>query len=56
MLPQGFPHWKTVYMYFTIWTERKNGQPSVLERVLKKISRPMAYQAWKKRQDEFLHR
>ena len=56
MLPSDFPNWKNVYVYFTIWTERKDNESSVLEQVLKKISRGMAYQTWKERQDEFLHR
>lgn len=56
MLPSDFPNWKNVYAYFVIWTEKKAGTASVLEQVLKKISRGLAYQKWKERQDEFLHR
>lgn len=56
MLPSDFPNWKNVYAYFTIWTEKKDDQPSILEQVLKKISRGLAYQKWKERQDEFLYR
>lgn len=56
MLPQEFPNWKTVYAYFMIWTEEKSHEPSILNQVLKKIGRGMAYQKWKERQDEFLYR
>jgi transposase len=38
MVPSDFPKWHTVYNYFQIWNEQKDGQPSVLETVLKKIS------------------
>jgi transposase len=37
MLPAEFPNWNTVYMYFRIWSEKKDGQASILERVLKKL-------------------
>jgi hypothetical protein len=56
MLPSDFPNWKNVYAYFVIWTKKKEGSATVLEQVLKKISRGLAYQKWKERQDEFLHR
>src|SRR5256885_10141813 len=38
MLPSDFPKWRTVYNYWQIWSEDKDGQPSILQRVLKKIS------------------
>jgi ketosteroid isomerase-like protein len=37
MLPAEFPNWNTVYMYFRIWSEKTDGQDSILERVLKKL-------------------
>lgn len=37
MVPSDFPKWRTVYNYWQIWNERKDGQPSVLEEILKKI-------------------
>ena len=37
MLPEGFPHWVTVYSYFAKWSEPDRGAVSVLERALKKI-------------------
>lgn len=36
MLPKDFPKWRSVHAYFQIWSERPEGQPSLLERVLKK--------------------
>lgn len=57
MLPSDFPDWRTVYAYFMIWTEsREDGGGILLEQILKKIGWRMAYQKWKERQDEFLHR
>lgn len=56
MLPQDFPNWKNVHRYFMIWTEKQVDGTSILEQVLKKIGRRMAYQKWKERQDEFLYR
>jgi len=38
MLPSDFPKWRSVHSYFQIWSERVNNQPSLLEKVLKKIS------------------
>jgi transposase len=37
MIPSDFPRWRTVYNYWQIWNEQKDGQPSVLEAVLKKL-------------------
>lgn len=28
MLPEGFPKWRTVHSYFTIWSESANGGAS----------------------------
>jgi transposase len=39
MLPKDFPKWRSVHAYFQIWSERKEGQPSLLEQALKKIGR-----------------
>jgi len=55
MLPSDFPKKSTVFYYFQTWTrERENGD-TLLDEVLKKIGRPMAYSRWKARMDEFLH-
>lgn len=37
MLPKDFPKWRSVHAYFQIWSERIDGQPSLLEQALKKI-------------------
>lgn len=61
MLPSDFPKKSTVFYYFQIWTKKPesqgNDEPSLtlLEEVLKKIGRPMAYKLWKARIDEFLY-
>ncbi len=37
-LPHDFPKWRSIHAYFQIWCERANGQPSLFEQALKKIS------------------
>lgn len=37
MLPSDYPKWRTVYAYFQIWSEEKEGEHTILEQVLKKI-------------------
>ena len=39
MLPSDFPNWKLVYYYFTVWTKTDKNGVSLLDNVLKKISR-----------------
>ena len=39
MLPEGFPKWRSVHAYFQLWSEERDGQPSILETVLKKLVR-----------------
>ena len=39
MLPSDFPKWRIVHAYFQIWSERKEDNESILEEVLKKISK-----------------
>lgn len=50
-LPHDFPKYKTVHSYFMKWNEEKilnrKKQPSVLEKVLKKIGRGRTYEKWK---------
>ncbi len=38
MLPGDFPKWRTVHAYFQIWSEKKDGQESILEQALKKLA------------------
>ena len=44
MIPSDYPDWRTVYAYFCQWRETKEGQPSLLEQVLKKIGCTDTYQ------------
>jgi transposase len=55
MLPGDFPKWKTVYMYFQTWNAEIGNEPSVLEKVLKKISGRGAAWRWAKRKNILLH-
>jgi len=48
-LPSDYPKWRSVHNYFSIWSKKKsNEEESVLDKVLKKISRRRAYQKWQK--------
>lgn len=47
MLPKTYPKWQLCYYYFGVWSEKKDKtSESVLEQVLKKISRKNAYTRW----------
>lgn len=46
MLPSDFPKWQTVYMYFQIWNKKKEDKESILEEVLKKISKRNSQSRW----------
>jgi transposase len=37
MVPEGFPNYRSIHYYFKIWSKQTASQPSILERVLKKI-------------------
>ena len=36
MLPSNFPKWRTCNEYFRMWSEKKNGEDSILDQILKK--------------------
>lgn len=55
MLPSDLPKKSSVHAYFTIWKEQKDGQPSILEVILKKISWRGPHQQWTERQNEPMH-
>jgi transposase len=55
-LPNDFPKWRSVHAYFQIWNEQKDDNPSILERVLKKISWKGSYKQWSERENELLYR
>ena len=46
MLPKDFPKWQSVYAYFQIWIEQRDGKESILDRALKKIRWRCPYQQW----------
>jgi transposase len=55
MLPGDFPDWRSVYAYFRIWTEKNDGQESLLDQALKKIGWRGPYQQRSEYEDELLH-
>ena len=55
MLPREFPKWQSVYAYFRIWSNKKNGESSLLEQALKKNSWRGPYQQWSDYADPLLH-
>ena len=48
MLPSDYPKWRTVHSYFQKWSEKNSENSSVLEEILKKISREKSFENWKK--------
>jgi transposase len=56
MLPSDFPKWRSVHAYFEIWSEEKDGEQSILEKILKKISWRGSYVQWTKRENKHGHR
>jgi transposase len=55
MLPEGFPHWVTVYSYFAKWSAPGADGVSALERALKKIRWRGPHQTWAQRADQLRH-
>ena len=55
MLPSDFPKWRSVHAYFQIWSEAKEGEATVLEQSLKKISWRGPYKQWSDQDHQFLH-
>jgi transposase len=55
MLPEGFPKWRSVYAYFQIWSEEKDGRDSILEQCLKKISWRGSHTQWTESQTKFVY-
>ena len=56
LLPDGFPKWRTVHAYFTIWSEPDVQGVSLLERALKKIRWRGSYQTGAQRLQHVLDR
>lgn len=55
MIPGDFPKWRSVHAYFQIWSEQNNGQPSLLEQLLKKNGWRGTGRHWPQRKNKFLH-
>lgn len=56
MLPSDFPDWKLVYYYFTVWGFKETKEdPSLLEKLLKKIGSHRAYETWKNSRNQYEH-
>jgi transposase len=55
LLPRDFPKWQSVYAYFQIWIEQKDGTESILDQALKKIGWRDPHQQWSGYEDELLH-
>lgn len=47
-LPKDYPKWNSVHYYFKIWSQKNSENSSVLEEILKKISREKSFENWKK--------
>ena len=56
MLPEGFPHWVTVYSYFAKWSAPGGDGVSALERALKKIRWRGPHQTGAQRHNQLLDR
>lgn len=55
-LPHEYPAWETVYTYFRAWGEEVDGNPSVLDGILKKIGWRGPAVQWSARADQHGHR
>lgn len=56
MLPEGFPKWSSAYAYFRIWSKAADGQPSMLDECLKKISWRGPHKQWSDQDHQFMYR
>jgi transposase len=55
MLPSDFPKWQNVYAYFRRWNEKREGQDSLLEKILKKMCWKGPTQTWSFYEHKLLH-
>ena len=54
MIPSDLPEWRTIHQYYLDWGKKgENGEPNLLEQVLKKISWRGPYQTWAERTHQF---
>jgi len=53
MIPKDYPKWRTCYYYFSVWSEKKEGDSeTTLDRVLKKISQRKSYFRWEEEENK----
>lgn len=55
MIPSDFPMWRTIHSYFQIWSEQKEGQPSILQQALKKNNWRGPHHPWEEKKNQLLH-
>ncbi len=55
MLPSDLPKKSSVHAYFTIWKEQRDGKPSVLDEVLKKIGWRGPFVQWSEQRHHTTH-
>lgn len=55
MIPNDLPKWRTIYFYYQIWSEKKDGKESLLEEILKKISWRGPTRTWQELQNNILY-
>ena len=48
MIPRDFPKWRTIHMYFQIWSESNERHESLLAQALKKNRWRYSYKPWSK--------
>ena len=51
-LPSDLPKWRTVYEYFRLWTAPRKGKITILEYILKKISKKREEETEEKSKDQ----
>ena len=55
MIPSDFPMWRNIHSYFQIWSQQKDGHPSILQQALKKNHWRGAYYPWSYQENQLLH-
>ena len=53
MLPKDFPKWSTIYFYFRIWSEQREGKSTILAEVLKKSGMSRKIEKWEEEKLQF---
>ncbi len=55
MIPADFPMWRNIHSYFQIWSEQRDGHPSILQQALKKNNWRGPYHPWSYQENQLLH-